>query len=290
SETPAQGTADPTGTVDFIDVDHGNAVICDNVPLSGGQAQCQTSSLAAVTHQIRADYSGDGNFDPSQSNVVNQQVIPCSANPIVTTTADSGAGSLRDALSQVCSGTTITFDITGTGPHTITALTPLVVDKNTTIKNNSGESITVSGGNLVRVFNVNSGKTASIIGLTISGGKGSTSGGGILNGGTVTSINSTITNNRADNDANSIGTGGGINNVSGTTTLHNTIVAGNFNEDGVTDAADDISGNVNQVGVADAGLGTLGDNGGTTQTHALLQASTAIERGSNANLPQDTFD
>src|SRR6185503_17678846 len=117
SETPAQGTADPTGTVDFIDVDHGNAVICDNVPLSGGQAQCQTSSLAAVTHQIRADYSGDGNFDPSQSNVVNQQVIPCSANPIVTTTADSGAGSLRDALAQVCSGTTITFDITGTGPH-----------------------------------------------------------------------------------------------------------------------------------------------------------------------------
>jgi len=366
SETPAQGTADPTGTVDFIDVDHGNTVICDNVPLSGGQAQCQTSSLAAVTHQIRADYSGDGNFDPSQSNVVNQQVIPCSANPIVTTTADSGAGSLRDALSQVCSGTTITFDITGAGPHTITALTPLVVDKNTTIKNNSGESITVSGGNLVRVFNVNSGKTASIIGLTISGGKGSTSGGGILNdgtltivnstlsgnntdidgggisnsatgtltlinttisgnnaagngggvanlGGTVTSINSTITNNRADNDANSIGTGGGINNVSGTTTLHNTIVAGNFNEDGVTDAADDISGTVNasssfnligtggaggltdggnnnQVGVADAGLGTLGDNGGTTQTHALLQASTAIERGSNANLPQDTFD
>src|SRR6185503_6320760 len=254
----------------------------------------------------------------------------------------------------------------GAGPHTITALSPLVVGKNVTIRNNTGDRLTISGGNLVRVFNVNSGKTANIIGLTIANGKSATAGGGILNdgtltianstltgnntdidggaisnsatgtltlinttisgnnaagsgggvanlGGTVTSINSTITNNRADNDANATGTGGGIHNASGTTTLKNTIVAGNFNEDGTTDAADDISGTVdaassfnligtggagglldgvnnNQVGVADAALGALADNGGITQTHALLQASTAIERGSNANLPADTLD
>src|SRR6185436_2660845 len=112
---------------------------------------------------------------------------------------------------------------------------------------------------------------------------------------------------------NAAGSGGGIRAHAGTTTLKNTIVAGNFNEDGATDAADDISGTVdaassfnligtggaggltdggnsNQVGVADAGLGALADNGGNTQTHALLQASTAIERGSNANLPADTLD
>ena len=98
----------------------------------------------------------------------------------------------------------------------------------------------------------------------------------------------------------------------GTTTLKNTIVAGNFNNDDDPDPADDISGTVdaassfnligtggaggltagvnnNQVGVA-AGLGPLASNGGTTQTHALLATSLAVETGSNANLPLDTLD
>src|SRR5205085_54716 len=122
-----------------------------------------------------------------------------------------------------------------------------------------------------------------------------------------------FTNNRADNDNNSTGTGGGIAATAGTTTLKNTIVAGNFNEDGASDAADDISGTVdaassfnligtggaggltngvnnNQVNVASPGLGALASNGGPTQTHALSGSSPAIETGSNANLPADTFD
>ena len=366
AETPVQGTADPTGTVDFIDTSNGNAVICDNVPVASGQAQCQTSSLTAGTHNIRADYSGDGNFDPSQSNIEAQVVIACTADPIVINTLDSGAGSLRQAVSQVCTGDTITFDIPGPGPHTISLTTgELVVAKDVIINNNSGDRVTVSNGAASRVFNINPSKTVTIIGLTISGGQSATSGGGILNdgtltvinstlsgnsttidggaisnsgpgvltlinttisgnsatgngggianlGGTVTSINSTISDNRADSDGNAVGTGGGIHHGSGTTTLKNTIVAGNFNEDGTTDAADDISGTVdaassfnligtggagglldgnngNKVGVA-AGLGALADNGGLVNTHALLPTSPAVEAGSNANLPADTFN
>ena len=40
--------------------------------------------------------------------------------------------------------------------------------------------------------------------------------------------------------------------------------------------------NGNQVGVANPGLGTLADNGGPTQTIALLPGSPAIDKGSNA--------
>ncbi|HKI19542.1 MAG TPA: choice-of-anchor Q domain-containing protein, partial [Isosphaeraceae bacterium] len=40
--------------------------------------------------------------------------------------------------------------------------------------------------------------------------------------------------------------------------------------------------NGNQVGVADPGLGTLANNGGPTETIALLAGSPAIEAGSNA--------
>lgn len=367
SETPSQASADPSGTVDFIDTSNANAVICNDVALSGGSAQCQTSTLTAGTHNIRADYSGDGNFDPSQSNIVAQVVNACTPDPIVTTTADSGAGSLREALANVCTGDTITFNIAGPGPHTITVTSgDLLISTSVTINNNSGESVTVSGNNLNRVFNIGAiSTTAAIVGLNISNGSalggaaianggtltvvnttftgnaasGALGGGAILNAGTltiinstfsgntavasgggifndigtVTIINSTFTNNTADSDNNATGTGGGIHNNSGTTTLHNTIVAGNFNEDGASDAADDISGTVNaassfnligtggaggltngvnnnQVGVANAGLGALGNNGGTTQTHALLPTSTAVEAGSNANLPADTFD
>src|SRR6185503_20036883 len=74
TETPVQGTADPTGTVDFIDTNNGNVVICNDVAVVAGQAQCQTSTLSAVTHDVQASYSGDGNFDPSLSNIVNQVV------------------------------------------------------------------------------------------------------------------------------------------------------------------------------------------------------------------------
>jgi hypothetical protein len=368
SETPTQATADPTGTVDFIDTSNGNAVICNDVALTAGSAGCTTSSLTAGTHNIRADYSGDGNFDPSQSNVVAQVVIACTTDPIVTSAADSGAGTLREALANACTGSTITFNIAPAGPDTITLTTgELLISKdNLKVKNISGDSITVSGNNASRVFNVPAGKTLAIIGLTITGGNAA-SGAGVLNNGTLsvvnstltgntatsdgggignsatatsltlinttisgnnangsgggvvvlagtmTSINSTITNNFADADNNSSGTGGGISAQAGTTTLKNTIVAGNFNEDGASDAADDIGGTVdaassfnligtggaggltnggngNQVGVANAGLGPLANNGGTTQTHALLSTSAAIEAGSNANLPTDAFD
>src|SRR5207248_1223141 len=37
-------------------------------------------------------------------------------------------------------------------------------------------------------------------------------------------------------------------------------------------------------------LGPLANNGGPTQTHLLLPGSPAINAGSNANLPPDTFD
>jgi CSLREA domain-containing protein len=398
SETPAQ-TPNPTGTVDFIDTSNGNAVICNDVALDGSfQATCQTSSLTAGTHNIRADYSGDGNFDSSQSNIVAQVVNACTTNPVVTKIADTDDGtcdadcSLREAIATVCTGNTITFNTAGVfaTPQTITlSLGELSVAKNVTIDapDAAGNHVTVTGNNASRVFNINSGKTVTIRDLSIIGGNSAgNSGGGISNSGTLTINNSTIsgnttsnsgggifnvagstltitnstisgntantgggvansdgtltinnstisgnsatvsgggiftvrftlttvtnvtnctiTNNIADSDGDASGVGGGMTRQDGTVTLHNTIVAGNFNEDGVTDAADDIGNSVeaassfnligtggsggltngvnnNQVGVADAGLGPLANNGGQTFTHALLPTSLAVEAGDN---------
>src|SRR5690349_6637582 len=58
-----------------------------------------------------------------------ERLVP--ANPyVVTTAADSGTGSLRDAITQINASnalytTEIDFSITGTGVHTISLLSPL---------------------------------------------------------------------------------------------------------------------------------------------------------------------
>jgi CSLREA domain-containing protein len=148
--------------------------------------------------------------------------------------------------------------------------------------------------------------TATINNSTISRNisSSSLSTGGVYNaaifGGvaTLTINNSTISGN-ISND--SLGTGG-IHN-GGTAKLTNTIVAGNLRSGS---APNDFSGgadpsssfnlfgtggsggltngtNNNQVGVSNPGLGALANNGGPTQTHALLPGSPAINAGNNTS-------
>ncbi|HET7271539.1 MAG TPA: choice-of-anchor Q domain-containing protein, partial [Rubrobacter sp.] len=127
---------------------------------------------------------------------------------------------------------------------------------------------------------------------TVSGNKATFSGGGIFNNGansTMTLINSTVTNNTAGQG------GGGINNNGGTAILRNTIVAGNTASSG-PDAFGTFSSQGNNLirntsGAVGFGgsdilnrnplLGPLQDNGGQTDTHALLSRSPAIDKGTN---------
>ena len=153
---------------------------------------------------------------------------------------------------------------------------------------------------------------------TIAGNSAGYSGGGIVNwqGGTLNVTNSTIVHNIANSDNNSTGAGGGIRTShEGTnrTTLYNTIVAHNVSRTDTKRHADDLSGavqsesshnligdsassssladgvNGNMVG-QDPLLATLADNGGPTQTIALLSGSPAINAGSNDNAAGLTTD
>jgi hypothetical protein len=80
-------------------------------------------------------------------------------------------------------------------------------------------AVTVSGGGDVGVFSVTSGVTASITELTIANGSTGTNGGGILNQGTLTISDSTLTGDTA------AGLGGGIENNAGTLTVDDTFLA-----------------------------------------------------------------
>jgi len=149
----------------------------------------------------------------------------------VTNTADSGTGSLRYEIGLANSNAganTIAFDATFfSTPQTITlAGTQLELSNTSGTETITGPAagVTVSGGGLSRVFQVDAGVSASISGLTISGGKilGSGGGGGLYDGrgSTTTLTNCTVSGNSA-------GVGGGLANVGGTTTLTNCTVSSN---------------------------------------------------------------
>ncbi len=135
----------------------------------------------------------------------------------VTSTADSGGGSLRDAITAASSGDTINITVTGT--ITLTGGT-LTIDKSLAISGPGASDLAVSGNKAAQVFVVNSGATVTISGLTIENGAASGGGGGISNLGTLTVTNSAITSNTTDVF------GGGIKNF-GTLTLNNSTVSGN---------------------------------------------------------------
>ena len=151
---------------------------------------------------------------------------------------------------------------------------------------------------------------------TVSGNNSNRHGGGVADEGILTVVASTITNNRADIDNNASGSGGGIFFQYDYPIVRSTIVAGNYR--GTASAVDDmvvgvwgnpdsssafnligtggsaglVNGtNSNQVGVESPGLGPLQNNGGPTETHAVLAGSPAIDKGNSfgATIDQRSF-
>lgn len=94
------------------------------------------------------------------------------AQLLVTSNADSGPGSLRQAITDAASGDTITFS----GGMAVTLTTGLLtIDKNLTIdgdlNNDLAPEVTVSGNGISRVFQVAAGRTVILDGLDITAGK-----------------------------------------------------------------------------------------------------------------------
>jgi hypothetical protein len=95
---------------------------------------------------------------------------PCDNPATVTSTLDDGsAGTLRYELNKVCDGGVVNFQAGVTGTITLTT-GQLEIDKNVTVTGPGAAVVTVTANNSGRVFNVQSGKTVTISGLTISGG------------------------------------------------------------------------------------------------------------------------
>lgn len=217
------------------DLDHLYSFTLDNVhefPVSG-----EPSSLAV------ADFNGDhlpdlavaNGPDDSVSLLINNSGPP--PNPLVVNTIDDedilgdNYTSLREAVDYANShpGSTITFD------PTLFATTQTIVltqgeleltqtgtgNSTTIIGPNAGVIISGSPVNPHRVFQIDAGATASLSGLTITGGSDAP-GGGVSNAGALTLTRCIVTGNSA------FGAGGGIfNDASGTLRVDASVIRGN---------------------------------------------------------------
>lgn len=230
-----------------------------------------------------------------------------SATVIVTSNADSGPNTLRNALANANAGDTITFALPGA---TITLASTLTVAKDVTIDGSGNTGLTVDGNASVQVFVVNAGVTAVIKNVTIANGNSADtggihnngtlvvanctladnfggSGGGIYNEGVLTLTNSTVTGNSTNHLA---GLGGGVRVLSGTATFTNNTFVGNTANYGggiFVDAggAVTLSNNAFVANTANSFGGSVGASGVANANHNLYwnNADQSGTQGINCN-------
>jgi hypothetical protein len=211
----------------------------------------------------------------------------------VTSTADSGNGTLRAALTSAVNGDVINFSLAYPAMITLTG-GELLVPNNVSISGPGATNLVISGNNGSRVFHVGTSNTATISGLTISNGlvtAGGVGGGVYVDNATLTLTNCLLRNNHASGgstaagagiyvnqsqltavgctvDSNTAtGNGGGVYNVGSTLTITNSTIINNsglsgggiFNASGTVALTNCfISANVATHGGGIANVGTLG--------------------------------
>ncbi|MFZ1396424.1 MAG: carbohydrate binding domain-containing protein [Candidatus Promineifilaceae bacterium] len=223
-----------------------------------------------------AEVWGYGFSLPAGSSAALDQVrvkpVPPPTALTVTSLADSGAGSLRDAIERIAPDGTITFDPTLAGGTIALTSGQLTVARSLTIDGSGAPGLTVSGNNASRVFQMAAGAVVNLNNLTVADGVGAPQGGGILNYG-VLNLESVVV---MDNTESSTGApdfqfgGGGIYNGDGATlNMNNSAVMNNrtlgqpgggiygFFNSNITLTNSTVSGNV--AGDVAGGLRTLGN-------------------------------
>jgi Bacterial Ig-like domain (group 3) len=311
---PSSGTGTPSGTVSFSD---GATTLGTGTLNTSGQATYATSSLTQGTHSITASYSGDSQFDASTS-VALSQVVNAYVPVTLTVTSladDNSAGSLRYAIANAHSGDTITFSVAGTITLTQGVLG---INKDLTISGPGRSALTISGGHNCTVFQIDSGTTAKISGLTLQDGVAGVNGQDISNSGMLTVAKSALLMTTASNgegggifntgtltvsDSSFVGTsnvgvasdGGGIFNAGTSTVINSTfsiVGAGNggaiFNTGTLTVSDSSFVGSLN-YGIASYGGGIFNDRGGTATVINTTFSSLGVGGYGGAILTRSTL-
>ena len=135
--------------------------------------------------------------------------IPPPTAVTVTSLADNGAGSLREALEIIANEGAITFEPSLAGGTIQLTSGPLVPARSVTISAADAPGIILDGGGNDRVLIVNPGLTVNVAHLTVTNGYGFQLAGGILNNGNLTLDRVIVTGNQMTTDGGEFWQGGG---------------------------------------------------------------------------------
>jgi CSLREA domain-containing protein len=306
------GAADPT--VDVIDFTvTGTIALASTLPsisevltvdgpgpagltITGGGAVRVLEVSGGTTLNLEGVTVANGFADsPGGGGILNNGALMVTNSTVSGNSASGGSGSSTATGGGIWSGGTVTLNTSTVSGNSVGGFGGgggIYIAGGTVTVNDSavsGNSASSGGG----IFNFG---TLTLTSSTVSSNTVAASGGGIHNGGgTVTLDSSTISSNMLGSS------GGGISFNTGTLTLRNTIVANNQGAQcavfagSLTSAGHNMSSD-GTCGLTGAGdqpntdpqLGPLADNGGPTQTHALLPGSPAIDAGSGDCPPPAT--
>ena len=213
-------------------------------------------TAADSPYTVNYAYTSDGTY--ASASTTSTLTVEVPAIFTVNSLGDAGIGSNDEGDLRYCidqanddnDANTIVFDPTVfSTPQTIT-LSGSLLELSDTVGTQTiigpAAGVTVSGGGLSRVFQVDPVVTASISGMTITAGNTTGNGGGLYNdGGNVTLTNCTVSGNSASwggglwsdgtttltdcavNGNSAVNSGGGLDNRGGYLTLTNCAVSGN---------------------------------------------------------------
>jgi beta-glucanase (GH16 family) len=121
--------------------------------------------------------------------------LPPPTEITVTNLNNSGPGSLREALSDVAEGGTITFDPSLANGTIFLITGPLVPPRNVTVDSADAPGLALDGGGVDRILIIDPGVTATFANITMQNGYGFQLAGGVLNNGDLTLDHVVIANN-----------------------------------------------------------------------------------------------
>ena len=293
SSATLNGSIDANGLSTTVSFEYGEttaygiSVTADHSPVSSTGAAIVSKIIKGLAPNKTYHFRAAGLISGGTIYGSDQTFITTLCEPVifVTNNADSGPGSLRQAIDNICANGTIQFN----GHGMITLTSPLTIDQNMTI-NGTGHTITCNGNFATGVFQVNSGVKLILKGLIVTHGLTASQGGGLYNnGGTVTLMDSTfsgnsasaeITNKEITSSSGPSYSGGAIYNT-GVLTISNSTFSGNsaasegviYNAGILTITNSTFSGNNAASGGAIYNAGTM------TITNSTFSGNSAVSGG-----------
>lgn len=252
-----------------------------SIVVSGNHASRVFQVNGKVTAAISGLTISDGSIAGSGAGIRNSGALTLTNVVLSGNSAVSGGGISNDGTLTIGESTLSGNSASAIGGG-IDSESGSVTITNSTLCGNSSTGMGAAGGGGGIANNGNG--TLTILNSTLSGNSAATDvGGGIQNGAGTSNISFTTLS------GNSASSGGGIANLAGQTmNIKNSIVAnstsggdcfnaGTFNATGTNFTTNGTCPGFTVVTPAQLNLGPLADNGGPTQTHALLPGSVAID-------------